>query len=395
MDFQPLIYKLAINRRKVLTMFIKFKMLLLALAFFLSLLLVKCTKDKSINSIDSIDCSDYQLSLDHYLSNSKIIFISRRTDNSAAWGLYSMNVDGSNQKCLIEKSVSCAYPSRSSNGLMIAFIHYNDNHDYELNIVNIDGGVSKLLATSNRYLGQPSWSPDDSKIVFTGNRNFSSDTTDIHKINIDGSNHAILTHTGDNSCPAWSPDGNLIAFSSSRDGFRGIYLMKPDGSGLELLTGKTSSFTSPQWSPDGQHLVYVSCDFEGSQIFTIDVDGKNQKQLTNTVSPVWYDPGFPRDGNDSPVWSPDGSKLAYRSWQNGNPDIYIMNSDGSLKRQITYSDKRDEMPCWSPLGDFIIFTSRRNMELDFDVFIMNSNGCNQEPLSNYRREDSHPVWTIR
>ena len=368
---------------------------MITLTIFLSLLLVKCARDKSINSYSSIDCSDYHLNLDHYLSNSKIIFISRRIDNSGAWGLYSMKVDGSNQKCLTEKKVTCAYPSCSSNGLMIAFIHYNDNNDYELYAIDIDDGVSHLLATACRYLGQPSWSPDDSRIAFTISRTCSSDTTDIHIINSDGSNHEILTHTGDNSCPAWSPDGNLIAFSSNRDGFRGIYLIKPDRSGLKLLTEKNSSFSCPKWSPDSQHLVYVSYDFEGSQIFAIDIDGKNQKQLTNNVSPVWYDTGFPRDGNDSPVWSPDGSQIAYVSWQNGNPDIYIMNSDGSYQRQITFSDKRDEMPCWSPFGDYIVFSSRRNMELDFDIFIMNSNGCNQEPLSNYYREDAHPLWIIQ
>ncbi len=348
-----------------------------------------------MNSINILDCSDYHLNVDHYLSNSKIVFISRRTDNSGTWGLYSMDVDGSNQKCLIEKSVICAYPSCSSNGLMIAFVHYNDQNDYELYVIDIDGGVSNLLATACRYLGQPSWAPDDSRIVFTINRTCNSDTNDIHIINSDGSNHEILTHIGDNSYPVWSPDGSLIAFSSNRDGFTGIYLMKPDGSELKLLTEQNASFTCPRWSPDGQYLVYVSCEFEGSQIFTVDIDGKNQKQLTTTVSPVWYDKGFPRDGNESPVWSPDGNKLAYISWQNGNPDIYVMNSDGSNKRQITHSDKRDEMPCWSPLGDYIVFSSRRNIELDFDIFIMNSNGCNQEPLSNYRREDTNPVWTIR
>lgn len=368
---------------------------MIILAIFLSLFTIRCTRDKSIISMNNIDCSDYHLDVSHYLNNSKIVFISRRTDNSGAWGLYSMDVDGSNQKCLIDKSVICAYPSCSSNGLMIAFVHYNDQNNYELYVIDIDGGVSNLLTTACRYLGQPSWSPDDSRIVFTVNRTCSSDTNDIHIINIDGSNHEILTHTGDNSCPVWSPDGSLIAFSSNRDGFTGIYLMKPDGSELKLLTEKNASFTCPRWSPDGQHFVYVSREFEGSQIFTADIDGENQKQLTNTVSPVWYDKGFPRDGNDSPTWSPDGNKLAYISWQNGNPDIYIMNSNGSNKRQITYSDKRDEKPCWSPLGDYIIFSSRRNMELDFDIFIMNSNGCNQEPLSNYHREDTYPVWAIR
>ena len=71
-----------------------------------------------------------------------------------------------------------------------------------------------------------------------------------------------------------------------------------------------------------------------------------------------------------------------------------MNSDGSNKIQLTYSNMRDENPDWSPLGDYIIFTSRRDMKLDYDIFIMNSNGCNQKPLTNYEREDTFPLWIV-
>ncbi len=376
-------------------MFLKLRLLLIPVIILIPILLIKCIIDNPLNSIFDTDCSNYCLDFDHYRYNSKIVFISRRSGHSGEWRLYSMNVDGSDQKCLSEKRVKCAYPAFSSNGLMIVFIHYNENHDFELHSVSIDGGTSQLLVTECRNLGYPSWSHDDSRIVFTMNRTDSSDISDIHIINSDGSHHETLTHRGNNSYPAWSPDGNLIAFSSNRDGFRGIYLMKPDGSELRLLTGKNGSFSCPQWSPDGQRLVYVSCSYEGSQIFTMGIDGKNQRQLTNTVCPGWWDTGFSREGNDSPVWSPDGSQIAYVSWQNDNPDIYIMNSDGSNQRQLTYSDMRDEHPCWSPFGDYIVFTSRRYMELDFDIFVMNSNGCNQKPLSNCRGSDTCPLWTMR
>jgi TolB protein len=372
-------------------MFLKNKILLFILSSFLLLILAKCIED---NSMISNKCSDIQIDLSQYINNSKILFISRRVENSGVWGLYSMNVDGSDQQILTDKSVRCTYPSISSDGKIIAFVHYSDNNDYELYVLGMEGGVPQLLATGTRYLGHPSWSPDDSKIIFTVNRSDASDTTDIHIIYTDGTNKKWLTYTGDNSCPAWSPDGNLIAFSSYRNGFRGIYLMNSDGSGLTLLTKKESSYTHPQWSPDGQQLVYVSMDFEGSQIFTMDINNRNDKQLTNTVNPEWIDRGFPRDGNNTPKWSPDGSKLAYVSWQNGNPDLYSMNPDGSNKIQLTDSNMRDEQPYWSPVGDYIIFTSKRDMNLNSDIFIMNSNGCNQQPLSNYEREDAFPIWVV-
>ena len=372
-------------------MLTKYKILLFILLFSVPLILVKCGKD---NSMITNEDSDTRIDLSSHINNSKIIFISRRIENSGVWGLYSMKVDGSDQKILTDKSVRCAYPSVSSDGKTVAFVHYNDVNDYELYVLDIEDGLPQLVATGTRYLGQLSWSPYDLNIVYTVNRSDASDTTDIHIISKDGINHRILTSTGDNSCPAWSPDGALIAFSSYRNGFSGIYLMNTDGTDKTLLTKKQFSYTHPQWSPDGQRLTYISVGFEGSQIFTIDISSKNDKQLTNSVNLEWYDTGFPRDGNNTPKWSPDGNKIAYVSWQNGNPDIYSMNSDGSNKIQLTDSNMRDEKPEWSPFGEFIIFTSRRDMKLDYDIYIMNSNGRNSLSLSNYEREDSFPIWIV-
>lgn len=119
-------------------------------------------------------------------------------------------------------------------------------------------------------------------------------------------------------------------------------------------------------------------------------DGTNAKQLTSTFSSrLW--PGWPPDGNYDPQWTPDGKRIVYVSWEDENPEIFKMNSDGSNKVRLTNADKRDENPEISSDGKYILFTSNRNMEMNAEIFIMDMEGRNQRSLSNYEGSDIYPV----
>jgi Tol biopolymer transport system component len=120
-------------------------------------------------------------------------------------------------------------------------------------------------------------------------------------------------------------------------------------------------------------------------------DGSNPRQLTSSFFPCW-DSGFPTLGNSNPQWTPDGKKIVYQSDINdGLPEVYIMNSDGSNQIRLTNTDRRNEDPVISADGNFVIFSSNRDLSYSHDIFVMDINGKNQNPLSKYVRYDICPV----
>ena len=319
-----------------------------------------------------------------------ILFISRRTPDSGDWSPYMMDSDGNNQQLLVDMPVRCASLVPSPDGSKVLFTSYNENHDYDLFLLDLDTGCLLLLATGERYCGAPAWAPDGLQIAFARNREADTDEKDIFLIHPDGSGLCALTSMGNNSCPAWSPDGTQIAYCS---GGR-IFVMNPDGSGKTSLTDSTLAAGRPLWSPDGSRIVFTGMKAreDGSQIFVMNADGSGIAQLTNTVAPGWWDTGYPRDGNEQPAWSPDGARIVYVSWEDGDAEVFVMNSDGTGKTQLTNADRRDASPAWSPIGEAIVFSSRRDMSWDYEIYIMESDGSNQVAISKYRREDSFPVW---
>ncbi len=74
--------------------------------------------------------------------------------------------------------------------------------------------------------------------------------------------------------------------------------------------------------------------------------------------------------NTSPTWSPDGKRIAFVSNRDGSPQIYVMNSDGSAPKRLTFQGKYNTTPSWSPRGDLIAFTARDERNA-FDIFTIN------------------------
>ena len=155
--------------------------------------------------------------------------------------------------------------------------------------------------------------------------------------------------------------------------------------------------TKPSWtaearSPDGKMIAITSNDRNGSQIFVMNSDGSNLKQITFTVSSKYFDTGFPRDGNGNPVWSPNSDKLAYVSYENGSPDIFIINANGTRNKRLTNTPLRDENPVWSKDGNYILFSSNRSPNVASQIYIMRAEGQMQTALTNYMGDNIYPTF---
>src|SRR5919204_131353 len=105
---------------------------------------------------------------------------------------------------------------------------------------------------------------------------------------------------------------------------------------------------SPSWSPDGRRLAYVSFENKKPVVYVHSLlDGKRQVAANFKGS------------NSAPAWSPDGSKLAVTLSREGGSQLFLMNPDGSGLRRLTSSTAIDTEPRFSPDGQWIYFTSDR------------------------------------
>lgn len=109
-------------------------------------------------------------------------------------------------------------------------------------------------------------------------------------------------------------------------------------------------------------------------------DGTNPVNLTNNSS---FD--------FEPSWSPDGSKIAFRSFRSGNDEIWVMNSNGTNPVNLSNNAAQDYYPAFSPDGSRIAFTSNRNG--NGDIYVMNAaDGGNQIRLTTDANSDQYPSW---
>ena len=228
------------------------------------------------------------------------------------------------------------------------------------------GAYGRLLTSSDVDL-DPAWSPDGSAIAFRSQRGCDRATTrichnDLYVMKADGSGagangsglRLLTSGSGlDVGGMSWSPDGSRIVFTGAvylTDQYLSyaLYVMNADGSGVRLLASPppASSFASPDWSPDGGRIAYsLVIPGDTSTIHVMAADGSNDVPLSAPSGFI---------GDVAPRWSPDGRRIAFSRWRWQAPAgiewrSFVMNADGSNVTPLTL-DPQVLLPAWSPDG---------------------------------------------
>jgi CSLREA domain-containing protein len=161
-----------------------------------------------------------------------------------------------------------------------------------------------------------------------------------------------------------------------------IYSMLGDGSGATNLTNNSVDDYGPVWSPDGTKIAFSRLVAGFGQIFVMDADGSNEINISNNSY-----------SDETPAWSADGTKIAFT--RNGG-DIYVMDADGSNQTPVTNDPfVTDYFPAWSPDGNRIAFVSFRNRNSN-EIYAIDPDGSNLVALTNNTNPEIynfHPSWS--
>ena len=244
------------------------------------------------------------------------------------------------------------------------------------------------------------------------------------KRNVTAEDIWALKFVGD---PQLSPDGQQVAFTMTsinveRNGYdSAVFLQDAKGGAPGLFTTGTRSDVTvrehtARWSPDGTKLFFLSNRNGKEQLFLSEARGGEARQLTHA-----------EDGIGSPVWSPDGSKIAFtmklpkiKGSEPGNPDVrvirrlrYKANGVGFLDerrrhlwfvdaasgevKQVTAGEFDVSQPSWSPCGTQFAFTTCTNSDSDLrfvpDVFTVGADGKDLKKLTQGLGPCANPVFS--
>ncbi len=240
--------------------------------------------------------------------------------------------------------------SWSPDGSRLAFsvleIGPDDTYPYHVERMDADGG-NRVRLTEGPADYWTSWSPDGSRIVFAGQ---DGEGMAIYTMAADGSDRRkVTTAPGRHVQPDWSPDGSEIVFVS--DGK--LATVAPGGDAPRPLGTQVGEAQNPEWAPDGGRIAYYESYGAGQDtVYVVNRDGSGRAKVAAGVFPTWSPDGTTLlvgrnhgvysvrsdGGGERPLltgdafyaeYSPDGSRIAVLTKEEGMAEIVVMRADGT------------------------------------------------------------------
>ena len=236
-----------------------------------------------------------------------------------------------------------------------------------------DGGETGVIALGKRYNGAPitmgllramihRWVDElvshytgesgiaQTKIIYVSEDKFGR--RDLFMMDYDGFGPRRITSAPKLSLmPNWTPDRRSVVYTTYRQNAQEIVWLELAKKTRRILVPPETLNITPAVSPDGRLLAYASAKDSArkgnSDIFLMNLNTAIKRQLTDHAS-----------AELSPAWAPDGRRLAFTSDRGGRPQIFIMRADGSNVRRLTWKGRYNAAPAWSPRGDWIAYVCR-------------------------------------
>jgi Tol biopolymer transport system component len=299
----------------------------------------------------------------------------------------------------VERGRNDSNPVWSPSGDMIAF-ERSRGDDREIVVVRADGAPVQTIRHQNAaasgksqflfpgvveqtsYNSGISWSPDGKRFVFMSNGG--EGNYDLYLRELDGRVTRITNHKEKDGHGHWSPVQDRIAFISGRSGKGDVYLLDLDKKSTTRLTLGESPYLYPQWSPDGKRLAVIHGSNENHDVYILE-PGPNSGAGGAAARPsappkplsTWHYDDL------RPVWSPDGTRVAFYTNYNpaGDPKtwaIAVVAADGSdptegkgLAARVVATEVVPDVergPAWMPDSRRIVYV-RDERQAFYPIYI--------------------------
>jgi len=235
----------------------------------------------------------------------------------------------------------------------IVFTSNRAGADYDVYVCDFFGGHVQKMTENAVHDELPAWSHDGRKIAWGKKKGADFE---IAVMNADGgSPHLLTSNLYNDSHPTWSPDGRRIAYESDYGGDYEITTQYIEGSAPWPLTSNTANDRHPDWDRYSNQILFAT-DREGNMmdIYRMDGQGGNEVAVTD-ATPLGVYAG--------PTWATDHFTIAYYRdimFDPHSAEIFTDNINGSNQELFATSEYRDEYPCYSTDGEFLVFASSRD-----------------------------------
>ena len=300
--------------------------------------------------------------------------------------VFTSNIDGNREIFSLDpeeaelvnltKSAASEYaPAFSPDGTRLAFLSGDDSHN-TLQVIALNKETDSRTAVSkiDGSHRDHRWAPSGDRLAYIVQNGGEPST---HVADSDGSSAMELTTIVAHEVGGWSHDGSSVVFTVRGGPGQGIYIRNPDGVNEVRLTDQPDY--NPVWSPNSHKIAFISERDGNPEIYVMNSDTTELIRITQSSS-IEYDI----------AWSPDGRKIAFVSDRDGNPEIYVVDIRGDEVSRLTRNSVRDDQPVWSRDGKRIAFVSY--LDGDGEIVMMDADGKNQQRLTNNGYDDYAPTW---